>query len=223
MNDDLYTKSVEPHLHLQAASPLLDIDEGDLPFAAYRKGNFMDHRGSSVITQQEGACARKIHFSDGTFTQVDAEDYPLLSEFIWSRGSHGDGRTYVYRYETAEQGSKKLYIHRVILAAGANEQVDHINGDTLDNRRANLRITTSQGNAQNRAKFRTYKKKLPTCIYKGVSWVKANGKYRAYICPNGTQIHLGYFVDPVEAAKAYDRAAAELYEVCRLNFEHQED
>ncbi len=223
MNDDLYTKSVEPHLHLQAASALLDIDEGDLPFAAYRKGSFMDHRGSSVITQQEGACARKIHFSDGTCTQVDAEDYPFLSEFIWSRGSHGDGRTYVYRYETVEQGSNKLYIHRVILAAGSDEMVDHINGDTLDNRRANLRITTSQGNAQNRAKVRTYKKKRPTSPYKGVSWVKARGMYRAYMHLNGKQIHLGYFVDPVEAAKAYDRVVTEHYEVCRLNFAHQEE
>jgi hypothetical protein len=223
MNDDLYTKSVEPHLHLQAASPLLDIDEGDLSFAAYRKGSFMDHRGSSVITQQEGASARKIHFSDGTFTLVDAEEYPLLSEFIWSRGLHGDGRPYVYRYETAEHGSKKLYIHRVILAAGPNEMVDHINGDTLDNRRANLRITTSQGNAQNRAKVRTYKKLPPTCPYKGVTRVKASGMYWARICLNGERIHLGYFVDPVEAAKAYDRAATEHYEVYRLNFAHQEE
>ena len=223
MNDDLYTKSVEPHLHLQAASPLLDIDEGDLSFAAYRKGSFMDHRGSSVITQQEGACARKIHFSDGTFTLVDAEEYPLHSEFIWSRGLHGDGRPYVYRYETAEHGSKKLYIHRVILAAGPNETVDHINGDTLDNRRANLRITNSQGNAQNRAKVRTYKKKLPTSAYIGVSWVKTRGIYRAYIHLNRKQIHLGYFVDPVEAAKAYDRVATEHYEVCRFNFAHQEE
>jgi len=223
MNDDLYTKSVEPHLHLQAAASLLDTDEGDLPFAAYRKGSFMDHRGSSVITQLEEAYARKIHFSDGTFTLVDAEGYPFLSEFIWSRGLHGGGKTYVYRYETAEHGSKKLYIHRVILAAGPNEMVDHINGDTLDNRRANLRITTSQGNAQNRAKVRTYKKKLPTSVYIGVSWVKARGVYRAYIRLNGKQIHLGYFVDPVEAAKAYDRAATEHYEVCRLNFAHQEE
>jgi hypothetical protein len=223
MNDDLYTKSVEPHLPEQAASPLLDADEDDLAFAAYRKGSIMDHRGSSAITQQEGACTGKIFFGDGTFTLVDAEDYPVLSEFNWSRGSDGDGRTYVYRFEIAEHGKKKIYMHRDILAAGTDEKVDHLNGDTLDNRRCNLRITTPQGNAQNRAKMRTYKKKPPTCFYKGVSWVEATGKYRACISPNGERIHLGYFMDPVEAAKAYDRAAAEHYEVCRLNFAHQEE
>jgi HNH endonuclease/AP2 domain len=223
MNDDLYRKSAGPHFPLQGASPLLDIDEGDLPFAACRNDSIMDHRGSSLITQQEGACARRIHFSDGTFTLVDAEDYPFLSELIWSRGLHGGGNTYVYRYETAEQDSKKLYIHRVILAAGPNEMVDHINGDTLDNRQANLRITTSQGNAQNRAKVRTYKKKRPTSPYKGVSRVKARGMYRAYMHLNGKQIHLGYFADPIEAAKAYDRAVTEHYDVCRLNFAHQEE
>ena len=223
MNDDLYTKSVEPHLHLQAASPLLDIDEDDLVLVAHRKNSLIKHQGSGVTTWQDEACTRKIYFGDGTFTLVDAEDYPFLSEFNWSRGSDGDGRNYVYRYETAEHGSKKIYMHRVILAAGTNEKVDHINGDTFDNRRINLRITTPRGNAQNRAKVRTYKKKPPTCPYKGVSLVGATGKYRAYIFLNGKQIHLGCFADPVEAGKAYDRAAIEYYGVCRLNFAHQEE
>jgi hypothetical protein len=223
MNDDLYTEDVEPHLPEQAVSPLLDADEDHLAFAAHRKGSIIDHRGSSAITQQEGACARKIFFGDGTFTLVDADDYPVLSEFNWSRGSDGSGRMYVCRFETAEHCQKKIYIHRVILAAGPNETVDHINGDTLDNRRANLRITTSQGNAQNRAKVRTYKKMLPTCPYKGVTRVKPSGMYWARICLNGERIHLGYFADPVEAAKAYDRAVTEHYEVCRLNFAHQEE
>src|SRR5215212_11052114 len=149
--------------------------------ADYRNDGITEHHELGAPAQQDEPSTRKIHFGDGTFTLVDAQDYPFLSEFNWSRGSHGVGRTYVYRYETAERGSKKIYIHRAILAAGPNEQVDHINGNTLDNRRANLRITTSQGNAQNRAKFRTYKKKRPTSPYKGVSWVKARGMYRAYM------------------------------------------
>src|SRR5215204_58180 len=145
MQDDPYTQGVEPRPPEQSASPLLDPGEDDLVFAEHRKDSLIEHHGSGVTTQQNGVCTRKIHFADGTFTLVDAEDYPFLSEFNWSRGSDGDGRMYVYRYETAAHGSKKIYIHRVILAAGANEKVDHINGDTLDNRRGNLRITTSQG------------------------------------------------------------------------------
>jgi hypothetical protein len=223
MNDDLRTKGAEPRLRKQAASPLVDVDVDDLAFEAYRKGGIMEPRGSSAVTEQDGSRASMIFFGDGTFTLVDAEDYPVLSEFNWSRGSDGSGRMYVYRYETSELGRKKIYMHRVILAAGADEKVDHINGSPFDNRRCNLRITTPQGNAQNRAKTRTYKKKLPTCSYKGVTWDKARSKYRARIYPNGELIHLGYFVDPVEAAKAYDRAAAEHYAVCRRNFENQEE
>jgi HNH endonuclease/AP2 domain len=223
MHDDPYTKGVEPRPPEQTASVLSGADAGDLAFSAPWKGSITEHLEPGATSQQNEPLTRKIHFADGTFTLVNDEDYAFLSEFNWSRGSDGDGRNYVYRYETAERDSKKLYIHRAILAAGANEKVDHINGDTLDNRRSNLRITTSQGNAQNRAKVRTYKKMPPTCPYKGVTRIKATGKYKAYIRLNGKQIHLGYFVDPVEAAKAYDRAATEHYEVCRLNFEYQEE
>ena len=97
----------------------------------------------------------------------------------------------------------------------ANEIVDHINHNGLDNRRANLRIATaSQNNANSRRGMNRGRSK-----YKGVWWDEKAGKWRAGIKCQGKCIHLGMFDDEIEAAKAYDRAAG-LYhgEFAVLNF-----
>lgn len=80
-------------------------------------------------------------------------------------------------------------------------KVDHRNRDRGDNLLSNLRpATTSQNGANARGRRRTSE-------YKGVSWFASREKWRAVICVNRKQHHLGYFTDPTEAAKAYDRAA----------------
>lgn len=92
--------------------------------------------------------------------------------------------------------------------------VDHINGDTLDNRRSNLRLCTVSGNNHNRMKS-----KNNTSGYKGVSWLKQNQKWRAYIKVNSKDKHLGCYLDKEDAARAYDKAAKEYFgEFARLNF-----
>ena len=96
---------------------------------------------------------------------------------------------------------KILYAHRVIMGASPEQDVDHINRDKLDNRRANLRFATaSQGNA-NRVNARN------TSGYRGVRWHKGNGRWFAAICVNRKHIHIGAFRDPRRAALAYDLAA----------------
>jgi hypothetical protein len=87
--------------------------------------------------------------------------------------------------------------HRLIMdATETHETVDHINGDTLDNRRANLRIVTKAENGANRVKPHA----CNTSGYRGVSYDKFSGKWAAYVSPNYSKKHLGRYVDPVFAA-----------------------
>ena len=79
--------------------------------------------------------------------------------------------------------------------------VDHINGDTLDNRTENLRICTRQQNSANSA----YRKNMTT---KGVSYDKARDLWKSYIKVNYRQIFLGRFKEKKDALNAY-RVASE--------------
>jgi dipeptidase D len=92
--------------------------------------------------------------------------------------------------------------------------VDHKNNDTLDNRRANLRLATRRENSCNKRKQNnTFSRFI------GVSFSKRRGKWCASISNSGKKIWLGYFVSEVEAARAYDDAAKRYHgEFARLNF-----
>jgi len=85
-------------------------------------------------------------------------------------------------------------MHRLILGVTGAYQADHINGDRLDNRRANLRRVTFLENQQNRASYRG-----STSRYRGVSWNKGMERWVVYGCVNREKTHLGYFTDEHEA------------------------
>jgi hypothetical protein len=103
-------------------------------------------------------------------------------------------------------------MHRLILAAAAGQWVDHIDGDGLNNRRANLRICDPNQNAAN-------SRRVPNTIgYRGV-WRTIYGRYYASITSKGRAVRLGSFSTAIEAAVAYDEAAKELHgEFATLNF-----
>lgn len=111
--------------------------------------------------------------------------------------------------------NRKEYLHRLVLPVLKPFQVDHINGDKLDNRISNLRKCTNQENNRN-----TKSRKGSTSKYKGVSWDSANKKWISQICiGNNKHIKIGRFTCEIEAAKSYDNEAKNHFgEFCYLNF-----
>jgi len=90
--------------------------------------------------------------------------------------------------------------------AKPGEIVDHINGDTLDNRKQNLRIATPLQNARNKKRA-----KNNTSGFKGVEWDPRRSKWRAAIVVQGRRRHLGHFDDAREASKRYEEAAKNIF------------
>lgn len=100
-----------------------------------------------------------------------------------------------------------IYFHRLVVGAKKCEVVDHINGNPLDNRKANLRICTQQQNIRNRNKLRSGK----TSRFKGVSWDKTREKWMVRIgIGDGKLKNLGRFEDESEAARAYNAAVKQI-------------
>jgi len=105
-------------------------------------------------------------------------------------------------------------MHRQLIQPPDGYVIDHINGEGLDNRRANLRFATVAQNAWNS------KKRNPRSGYKGVCFDKQKHLWRAAIVCHRKRIHLGYFKNKIHAARAYDFAAKKYHkEFASLNFE----
>jgi hypothetical protein len=153
-----------------------------------------------------GEGIRHISVGRGRTVVVDAADFDWLSRHTW----HAAGSS---EYARATIGGKSVSMHRLIMNAPLGKVVDHINGNRWDNRRSNLRICTPGENLRNARKGRG------TSRFKGVFWDSQRRKWGAGIYRDGRHFWLGYFTDEVEAAKAYDRAARELFGAfAHLNF-----
>ena len=142
----------------------------------------------------------KIMGYDVILSEIDVEK---VLEKKWSKKEGRKDRVY-FLCKTPERRS--LYLHRFIMECPANMQVDHINMNTLDNRRENLRICTSAENSRNKGKCKRNKSG-----FKGVDWQKQLKKWRAQIQYNYKTIHLGLFSSPELAHKAYCEAAVKYY------------
>lgn len=98
-----------------------------------------------------------IPLTQGKFAIVDAEDYDWLMQWPWHANIIKGGLIYV-------RSKVNGYLHRLIMKAERHQFIDHINGNTLDNRKCNLRLCNKSDNARN-----TGIRKTNTSGYKGVS------------------------------------------------------
>lgn len=152
---------------------------------------------------------RQISLTKGAYATVDDADFEALSKYSWCFSNTG----YAVR-GTMKGGESRIYLmHREILGAKPDEEIDHVDGNRLNNQRSNLRLCSSAENKHNRGKS-----KNNTSGYKGVHWNKQNGKWRSRIMVNRRVYHLGFFENSEDAAKAYDIAALKYHkDFARVN------
>lgn len=155
--------------------------------------------------------AKLIKLTQGKFATVDEEDFESLNQKKWCASVNRKGGDYA---ALCYENGKMIRMHRKILGVTDSKiMVDHIDHDTLNNQRYNLRLATITQNNFNR-------KSLPnsTSKYRGVSWYSRDKRWVARIGNGGTQKTLGWFRDEIEAALAYNKAAIERYgEFANLN------
>ncbi len=145
------------------------------------------------------------------FTLVDDGDFELLSQWKWHIV---EDKWNVYACRTARPSHKHILMHRQIMCCPKGKLIDHVDHDGLNNQRSNLRICTSSQNQMNSKKQadRTSKFKGVTLRNKPTPWLAGCKK-------DGKRHNLGHFKTEIEAAKAYDKKAKELFgEFARLNF-----
>jgi hypothetical protein len=146
---------------------------------------------------------KKIPLSRGHFAIVDDEDFDKVSKLKWHvRESKQGCKTLYATSSRRNEGKVALRMHRLIIGAELRFQVDHIDGNGLNNQKSNLRICTHHQNQFNKS-FSDKNKSG----FKGVSSHQNSEKFRARLKLNGREIHLGLFSDKMEAALAYDLAA----------------
>lgn len=157
---------------------------------------------------------RAIELTQGLVTVVDDDDYDKLAQYRWRAVIKKDGRAYAGRnVPLPNRKQKAVLMHRIILNPPSGMDTDHANGDSLDNRKCNLRIATR---AQNN--FNQKLRKDNKTGTKGVIFNKERKKYQARLFFNGKQKYLGSFETVEAATVARDAAAKELHgEFHRLN------
>ena len=157
---------------------------------------------------------KQIPLSQGKFALLDDDDFEYLSKFKWCVSKSNCGRKfYVMRRLSKNQGGRTQAMHRLICGCvhDKNVVVDHIDGNSLNNQKSNLRVCTRAENSRN-----ADKPVNNTSGYKGVYWDKSKKKWTAQIKFEKATIPLGRYHDKIEAARAYNTASIKLtYAWCK--------
>jgi hypothetical protein len=144
---------------------------------------------------------------DGEFEILyDDEDYEKVSKYNWFIDKHKGDSFYVRAFIYKNGKCSCLRIHRLITNCTKDKMVDHINGDTLDNRKCNLRVCSNQENSMNSKSY-----KNSSSNFKGVTWHKKANKWAASIMKDYKTIYLGLFENEMDAALVYNGAAKYLF------------
>ena len=158
--------------------------------------------------------ARIIPLTQGRLCFVDEEDFERVSQFKWYCDT-GYAARGAYDKQTGKQRKqRKQKLHRFIIGEiPEGHEVDHRDGEKLNNRRHNLRICTHAQNVRNKSLH-----KNNTSGHKGVSFFKPTGQWLVHIGVNGKSKHIGLFDKIEDAARAYAKAASEHYgDFAKLN------
>jgi hypothetical protein len=151
-----------------------------------------------------------IPLTKGYEAVIDANDVALISAFNWQANVKAC-TIYAQRGDRSTGKKRSVILHRVIMGNPAGREIDHINGNGLDNRRSNLRVVTRSENMQNQRKARADNKSSGLL---GVSWHKPGRNWTAQITIAGKRTHLGIFDTSSEAHAAYLSAKRNLHDFC---------
>ena len=132
---------------------------------------------------------------------IDNDDYEKVNSIKW-HVYITKGLIYFRTWSYIGRKQTLLFLHQLVAKTPKGMKTDHANGNTLDNRKCNLRICTAAENTRNQ-KRRTDN----SSGYKGVSWAKRRGKWVAQIIKDGKHHFLGHFSTPEEAHNAYCEAS----------------
>lgn len=144
---------------------------------------------------------------------VDEDDYWRVAERNMRVNITGQPRVQ-YAGISPRAARGMIAMHRWVIGAPSGMEVDHINGNGLDNRKCNLRLATRSGNRANTRKVL----RRASSMFKGVTWNSCRRRWVAEVWA-GRKHYLGGFDSEVEAARAYDAEARRRHgEYACLNF-----
>ena len=157
---------------------------------------------------------KRIQLTQGQVALVDDEDFKKVNQFKWNAQKDGN-KFYAKRMITINGKRTAQLMHMLIVGDNPFKlDIDHRDGDGLNNQKNNLRLCTHQQNMMNRKL-----NKNSSSTYKGVHYSSVRQKWQARIQTDGKRISLGFFNGKEDAARAYDAAAIEHHgEFFLLNF-----
>ena len=149
-----------------------------------------------------------IELTRGFEAIIDASDVGLIAHSNWCATPRqlSDGSLATVHVQGSDIRGRRIALHRLIADAQSRQCVDHINGDGLDNRRANLRLCNQSLNGANRRIGVNN-----TSGFKGVTWNIGIKRWFVTICVAGKARYVGVYYDRLDAARAYDSAVVEAF------------
>lgn len=147
--------------------------------------------------------SKRIKLTKGMFAIIDDEDFEIVSKMRWHAKKCGNHH---YAAASPTYRGPSIYLHRLVMKAPKNLLVDHVNSNTLDDRKSNLRLCAKHQNLANRGL-----QKNNTVGFKGVCFHGKSKTWNARVKFRGKSISVGYHKTPEEAARHYNLKVKELF------------